>query len=153
LRNMTGDALLFVNLHPEDLLDDGLYQAGEELSGAARPVVLEITERSPLDHIPDLRARILALKRPGYRIALDDMGGGYAWLSSFAVLQPDFVKIDLSLVRDIDHDPIKQTLTRTLVGLARELNIEVIAEGVETEAEHRCLARLGLELLQGYYFA
>ena len=73
LPKMSPDGLLFVNLHPYDLLDTSLYQHGEELSRSAQRVVLEITERSSLEDIPDVRARILSLKSLGYRIALDDM--------------------------------------------------------------------------------
>jgi EAL domain-containing protein (putative c-di-GMP-specific phosphodiesterase class I) len=150
---MPVDTQLFMNLHPVDLLDELLFQRSEGLSAFADRIVLEITERSSLEHIPDVRSRVNALKRLGYKIALDDMGAGYAGLTSFAVLQPQFVKIDLSLVRDVDRDPIKQTLVRTLVGLARELRIEVIAEGVETMGERECLSGLGVELMQGYLFA
>ena len=151
--SLPADTLLFINVNPIDLLDERLFQRADALSAFAERIVLEITERSSLEHVPDVRSRVTALKRLGYRIALDDMGAGYAGLTSFAVLQPQYVKIDMSLVRDVDQDPIKQTLIRTLVGLARDLRIDVIAEGVETAHERQCLTALGVELLQGYLFA
>jgi EAL domain-containing protein (putative c-di-GMP-specific phosphodiesterase class I) len=144
---------LFINLHPADLLDDRLYTPAAPLSVVARRIVLEVTERASLDAVPDARVRITTLREMGYRIALDDMGAGYAGLSSFAMLQPDFVKLDMALVRDVDSDPVKQTLVRTLLGLARELGIAVIAEAVETPAERECLASMGCTRQQGYLFA
>jgi EAL domain-containing protein (putative c-di-GMP-specific phosphodiesterase class I) len=144
---------LFINVHPVDLLDEQLFARTAPLSVVARRIVLEVTERASLDTIPDARVRIGTLRDMGYRIALDDMGAGYAGLSSFAMLQPDFVKLDMALVRDVDSDPVKQTLIRTLLGLARELGIEVIAEGVETPAERESLASMGCTKQQGYLFA
>jgi EAL domain-containing protein (putative c-di-GMP-specific phosphodiesterase class I) len=93
------------------------------------------------------------LKEMGYRVALDDMGAGYAGLTSFAVLRPSFVKIDLSLVRNVDSDPVRQTLVRALANLSGELDIQVVAEGVETTRESRLLLELGCALQQGYLFA
>lgn len=148
-----GNCCLFINLHPCDLLDDQLFSPSEPLTKVARQVVLEMTERSSLEAIPDARGRVAALKDLGYRIALDDMGAGYAGLTSFAMLRPNFVKIDLGLVRDVDADSMKQTLIRTIVGLAHELGVEVIAEGVETPRERQMLESLGCTRQQGYLFA
>lgn len=144
---------LFVNLHPYDLVDDQLFSPASPLSRLASRVVLEVTERSSLEAIPDARGRVAVLKDLGYRVALDDMGAGYAGLTSFAMLKPSFVKIDLALVRDVDSDPMKQTLVRTIIGLAKELDIQVIAEGVETARERNALNGLGCTRQQGYLFA
>ncbi len=151
--DMPADVDLFINLHPLDLLDDHLFSKTEALFPLASRVVFEVTERSSLEDVPDARARVMMLKDMGYRIALDDMGAGYAGLTSFAMLKPNFVKIDLTLVRDVDTDPMKQTLIRTIIGLARELNIEVIAEGVETVQERQALTNLRCDRQQGYLFA
>jgi len=150
---LAGGVDLFVNLHPFDLLDPDLFRKSAPLSVCAWRVVLEITERASLDTVADVRTRVAELKGMGFRIAIDDMGAGYAGLNSFAMLAPDFVKIDLSLVRDVDSDPIKQTLIRSIVDLGRSLKIEVIAECVETASERDVLTSLGCELLQGYLFA
>lgn len=144
---------LFVNIHPLDLLDDQLFAKTGAQANCAERVVLELTERASLEGIPDARARVAELKSMGYRVALDDMGAGYAGLATFAMLKPNFVKMDLSLVRDVDSDPMKQTLLRSIVGLARELGISVIAEGIETHAERQTVSNLGCGLLQGYLFA
>ena len=144
---------LFVNVLPCDLLDAELFSISAPLSGFAKSVVLEMTERASLDDIPDARGRVAELKELGFRIAIDDLGAGYAGLSSFAILRPHLVKIDLSLVRDVDSDAMKQTLIRSIVELGRALEIEVIAECVETPAERDALAGLGCSLMQGYLFA
>lgn len=151
--DLPADTLLFLNLHPLELLDDALFQHGAPLTRYAERIVLEMTERTSLERIPDARSRVAALKELGYQIALDDMGAGYAGLTSFAMLEPTYVKIDLGLVRNVDSEPIKQTLIRTIVRLAQDLKIDVIAEGVETRAEAEALSRLGCSLLQGYLFA
>jgi EAL domain-containing protein (putative c-di-GMP-specific phosphodiesterase class I) len=146
-------ALLFLNLHPYELLDDALFQQSAPLSTFAGQIVLEMTERTSLERIPDARARVASLKELGFRIALDDMGAGYAGLTSFAILEPEFVKIDLGLVRNVDSEPMKQTLIRTIVRLTQDLHIDVIAEGVETQAESAALDAIGCTLQQGYLFA
>ena len=83
---------------------------------------------------------------------MDDLGAGYAGLSSFARIEPDVVKLDMSLVRGVDASPMKQSVVRSVVGLAEELDIEVVSEGVEAAAERDALADLGCRLFQGYLF-
>jgi len=115
-------------------------------------VVLEVTERASLEGV-DVRSQLATLRRLGFRVALDDLGAGYAGLSSFAQLLPEVVKFDMSLVSGIDRDPTKQRLVHTMKGLCDELGIQVVAEGVETAAERDVLVGLGCDLLQGYSFA
>ena len=143
----------FVNLHPQDLLDPDLYDPEAPLSASAERVVLEITERASLDSLPNLSARIGQLRAMGYRIALDDLGAGYAGLSSFVSLEPEFVKLDMSLIRDIHQSDAKRKIVGTLVGLCHEMGKRIIAEGVEVAAERDILIELGCDLLQGYLFA
>lgn len=145
--------LLFVNLHVTDLLDAQLLSQDAPLSDLASQVVLEITERSSLDRVPDVRARIAALREMGYRIAVDDLGAGYAGLTSFALLEPDFVKLDMSLVRGIDSSQTKQKIVRSMTALCHEMRMQVVAEGVETSAECKTLISLECDLLQGFLFA
>jgi EAL domain-containing protein (putative c-di-GMP-specific phosphodiesterase class I) len=147
------DGLLFVNLHAMELDDDSLVTQDAPLSRHARRVVLEITERAPLERIRDVTARVAQLRALGYRIAVDDLGAGYAGLTSFAHLEPEVVKVDMSLIRDIDRSPMKQKLLGSIASLCRDLNIEMIAEGIETEEERDTLVRLGGDLCQGYLFA
>jgi EAL domain-containing protein (putative c-di-GMP-specific phosphodiesterase class I) len=144
---------MFVNLHPSDLVDEELCSADGALTPFAHGVVLEVTERAALEQVHGLVPAIQKLRRLGFRIALDDLGAGYAGLSSFALLEPEIVKVDMSLVRGIHLSPTKQKLFRSFAGLCRDLNTELIAEGVEAAEERDCLNELGGDLYQGYLFA
>jgi EAL domain-containing protein (putative c-di-GMP-specific phosphodiesterase class I)/CheY-like chemotaxis protein len=147
------DQHLFVNCHPLDLMDDQLYEPQALLSQQAARVVLEVTERSSLDEVTEVRTRVGELRTLGFRIAIDDFGAGYAGLTSFAQLEPEIVKMDLSIVRDVEKSRIKQKVIRSTTTLAKDMGILVVAEGVETLAERDCLLELGVDLLQGFLFA
>jgi EAL domain-containing protein (putative c-di-GMP-specific phosphodiesterase class I) len=144
---------IFVNLHASDLADEGLYAPNAPLAVHAARIVFEITERVSLERVKDLREKIAALRGLGYRIAVDDLGAGYAGLSSLASLQPEVVKLDMSLVRGVDREPIKQRLVASLQTLGGPLGITMVAEGVETAAERDTLISIGCDLFQGYLFA
>lgn len=144
---------IFVNLHVMDLADEDLYSEKAPLSEFASRVHLEITERMTLEHIPDIRARVAKLRGLGYRIAVDDLGEGYSGLNSFAQLEPDVVKLDMTLIRGIDTTPTKRKMVHALSTLCRELGTPMVAEGVETEGERDILVDLGADLFQGYLFA
>ncbi len=146
-------SLLFVNLTPRDLEDDDLLASGSALAGIAQGTVLEITERAPLDDIPDVRERLATLRRMGFRLALDDVGSGYSGLNSFAILEPEVVKLDMLLVRDVQESDTKQRLIHSMVSLCKELGATIIAEGVETPQELVTLIDLGCDHFQGYLFA
>jgi EAL domain-containing protein (putative c-di-GMP-specific phosphodiesterase class I) len=145
-------AALLVNLHPFDLRDETLLAPGTPLAEIAHRVVLEITERASLENVSDLRPRIDGLRRQGFRIAVDDLGAGYAGLTCVADIAPDIVKIDMSLVRGADRDPTRRRLVRAISDLCAELGIRTVAEGVETEGERDALAEMGCDLMQGYLF-
>ena len=147
------DRHVFVNLHPADLEDPELYADDGALTPFAKHVVLEITERAALDRIHELTSRVTRLRSLGYRIAIDDLGAGYAGLTSFAQLEPEVVKVDMSLVRGIDRSPVKQKLVRSIISLCTELGIQLVAEGIETAEERDMLVTLGADLCQGYLFA
>jgi EAL domain-containing protein (putative c-di-GMP-specific phosphodiesterase class I) len=97
--------------------------------------------------------RLAALRRLGYRVAVDDLGAGYAGLASFPALQPEVVKLDMALVRNVDQSPLQQRVIRSVVELGRELRMMVVSEGIETPAERDALAALGCDVFQGYLFA
>jgi EAL domain-containing protein (putative c-di-GMP-specific phosphodiesterase class I)/CheY-like chemotaxis protein len=147
------EARLFVNLHSADLNDEELYSPDAPLSQVADRVVLEVTERASLHGVKNLAAAVGKLKALGFQIAIDDLGAGYAGLTSFTQLQPEIAKLDMSLVRGVDADVRRQSIVRSMKGLCDELGMLVIAEGVETAAERDTLAELGCDLLQGYLFA
>ncbi len=143
-------SVLFVNLHARDLLDDSLFSTKAPLAAFAHRVVLEITERASLDEVKDTRGKVAALRAMGFRIAIDDLGAGYAGLTSFTALEPEFVKLDMSLIRDVDTTSTKQKLVRSMTTLCKDLGMTVVAEGIETPAERDCLVALECDLLQGF---
>jgi len=153
MHNAPEGTVLFVNLHTTDLLDPLLMSPDTPLSKIAKNVVLEITERASLDQVKDVRARVAALREMGFRIAVDDLGAGYAGLTSFALLEPEIVKLDMTLVRDVHLNSTKQKLVRSMTQLAHDMGMMVVGEGVEIPEERDALINLGCDLLQGYLFA
>ncbi len=147
------DALLFLNLHPHDLVDEQLGEPAEVLTSMSQRVVLEIIERSTLINLSKSEEKVRRLQRLGFRIAVDDLGAGYAGLTKFAALKPNIVKLDRSLISGIDASHIKQGMVRSFVKACRGMGIATVAEGIETEAERRTCTEIGCDLLQGYLIA
>jgi len=116
-------------------------------------LMFEFTENENIVDVGHVQHIVEEYRRMGFTTALDDFGAGYAGLSLLARFQTDLIKIDMELLRDIDSSKVKQAIVRNLVSLARELNIVLLAEGIETEAELRVLRDAGIDLFQGYYFA
>jgi EAL domain-containing protein (putative c-di-GMP-specific phosphodiesterase class I) len=152
-RSAPDDAFLFVNLHTSDLLDDALFDPEGPLAKIATRVILEVTERATLAHMHDVAGRTKHLRELGFRLAVDDLGAGYAGLSSFAMLEPELTKLDMSLVRGIDKSPVRQRVVASMTTLCKQLGVELVAEGVETREERDALDALGCTLMQGYHFA
>ena len=146
----TEHSVVFVNLHPEDLVDEALFEEDSPLTPFAHRVVLEITERASLEHIGNVRDRVARLRALGFRIALDDLGAGYAGLTSFAQLEPEFVKLDMALIRGIHENDMKRKIVRSMVELCHDMGKSIIAEGVEVVEERQAVVDLGCDLLQGY---
>ena len=147
------EAVLFVNLHASELGDDALLSRDAPLSRIATRVVLEVTERASLEGVDDVRGRVRALRELGFRVAIDDLGAGYAGLTSFTLLEPEVVKLDMELVRGIDSHRTKRSIVTSMVTLCHDMGATVVAEGVETPAERDALVDLGCDLLQGYLLA
>jgi len=145
------DVLLFVNVHGLELTDEDLYTTSPLVAIAPR-IVLEITERIGLDTVSG-PARAAALRKLGFQIAVDDLGAGYAALGALASLEPEIVKLDMSLVRDLERHVTKRRVVGAMATLVRELGGRVVAEGVETEAERAAVAECGVDLMQGWLFA
>jgi EAL domain-containing protein (putative c-di-GMP-specific phosphodiesterase class I) len=114
--------------------------------------VLELTERASLQHVEALEAQLGALRALGFRLAVDDLGAGYSGLSTFARVQPEFVKLDGSLVRGIEVSPSQQSVVKAMMDLAAKSGSQVIAEAIETDAERRALLALGVQWMQGFLF-
>jgi EAL domain-containing protein (putative c-di-GMP-specific phosphodiesterase class I)/GGDEF domain-containing protein len=150
-------AVLFINLSMlglEYIESEGLGLTARTEQAGRSPTecVLEITERTYAESASRLRERIAELRKHGFRIAIDDMGTGYSALHVLAELQPDFIKLDKMLVRDLPEEPIKRNLVSAITGFARDSQSIVIAEGVETEDEVGTLEELGIDLQQGFFF-
>jgi EAL domain-containing protein (putative c-di-GMP-specific phosphodiesterase class I) len=151
-RRLPPGVRLFLNLHANDLADEDLFDPHAPLTEHAQHVTLEITERASLEAVPDIRERIMWLRSLGFAIAVDDLGAGYAGLTSLAQLEPDLVKLDMSLVRGIDTNPTQQILVRSMAALCGEMGMGFVVEGVETLAELETVAGLGADQLQGFLF-
>jgi len=150
-------AILFLNLSMLGLEyieseEPGLTGKFKEAGRSPTECVLEITERTYAESADRLRERVAELRKHGFRIAIDDMGTGYSALHVLAELQPEFIKLDKMLVRDLPDEPIKRNLVSAITTFAKDSQSVVIAEGVETEDEVEVLTELGVELLQGYFF-
>jgi EAL domain-containing protein (putative c-di-GMP-specific phosphodiesterase class I) len=144
---------LFVNLHPHELNDSLLSSAETEVAAYASRLVLEITESEAIRDTKRLARVLDGLRAIGFRIALDDLGSGYAGLNSLSLLKPDFIKLDMSLVRRVATDGGAARLVRHILEFAVGEGMTVIAEGVETEQELEAVRRLDCPLAQGYLLA
>ena len=147
---LTRGELLFLNVDPHDFVDPQFSQLDREVAEPHR-VVIEITERTAIKDYPKFRERLKALRERGYRFAVDDAGSGYAGLGSIANLEPDFIKLDISLINCIDTNFIKQNLVETMVRFANDQGAKVIAEGVERAEEYETVKQLGVHLVQGFF--
>jgi len=143
-------ALLFLNIDPHDFDDPDFTEHALVVDDPTR-VVLEITERVAIKDYARFRERLRAFRQRGFRFAVNDAGSGYAGLGSIANLEPDFIKLDLSLITGIDHNFIKQDLVRSMVTFANDQHARVIAEGVERAAEYDAVRALGVHLVQGFF--
>ena len=157
-RGLGEDQLLFLNMEPDSIHDPALRS--EETFALLRDanlkpsqVVLEMTEHSAVRDFTSLRQLLSYLQFHGFRLAVDDVGSGYSGLKSIAEIKPDFIKIDMALIRDIHLHPIKQDLTGTIARFSTSSGITLVAEGVEGIEELRCLQALGVRYAQGYLFA
>lgn len=156
-RALRAEGSLFLNFSPLAVGDGRLHlRATTELAdalGLARErLVFEVTETDRIADLAAFRAVLEDYRTAGFRIALDDVGSGYSSLGLLDQLRPDFVKIDLGLVRNVHQDPFRGSITAKLLELARGLGITTIAEGVEHVGEWRWLRDQGADLVQGYLF-
>lgn len=149
--------LVFVNVSPELLLPNSFSEDSLQAlltMNDLKPdqIVIELSERYPVDNSEILKARLIALKKSGFRVAIDDLGTGYSGLKRWSEIQPDFVKIDRHFIRDVDRDLVKKEFVRSVINLCERLGCRLIAEGVETLAELTLLRSMGIHLIQGFLF-
>jgi len=149
---------IFINFVPTAIYDpahclQSTLATAKRLGIAPEQIVFEVIETERIKDTEHLKHILDFYRATGFRIALDDVGSGYASLSLLAMLKPDIIKVDMAIIRGIHQDMDRQAVFRALVGIARDLGIQVLAEGIETEEEYRYVVSHGADLLQGYLFA
>lgn len=149
LSSLPGDVFVSVNMSPEHILTGALDTLFEDQ--ALERVVLEITEHAVVDHYGTLARLMKPFRERGMQVAVDDAGAGYASFRHILNLEPDRIKLDMSLTRNIDTDKSRRALTAAFAKFASETDICLVAEGVETPSEVATLSDLGVFKLQGYY--
>ena len=127
--------------------------AASKVGFAREQLMFEFTENERMQDAKHVANIVDAYRRFGFITAIDDFGEGYSGLNLLAALQPDLIKIDMNLIRNLDTDRVRHAIVNGIVTIARALSMTVIAEGVETEAECSTLRDLGIRLFQGYLFA
>jgi len=151
------DLILAVNLSPVQLFQDGvpvrLLDRVPEMRAAGTRLKLELTESVFVEDLGQLKALLEEFRAAGLRIALDDFGTGFSSLAYLRMLPLDQLKVDQSFVRDLPDDPDALRIAQTIVQLGRDLNLEVVAEGIETEAQRSTLLGMGCHGFQGYLLA
>ena len=147
---------IFINVDP-NIINDEKFKKGftkeflEKFNIDPENIVFEITEKNSVSDINSFKKLIRNYKDQGYKIAIDDTGAGYSGLKLITDIKPDFIKLDMDLIRDIDKDGVKYALIKTLYEFCLVTNIRVIAEGIETENELNALIDIGIEYGQGYF--
>ena len=149
---------IFINFSPNSIYDPwhclrSTVNAVEEVGLSRAQVVFEITESEKMPALKHLQRIVDFYREEGFQVALDDVGSGYSSLNILAQLQPDFVKLDMGLVRDVDHDKTKAIVARKLIETVKEMELATIAEGIERIEELDWMRNVGADFAQGYLFA
>lgn len=147
LRELPAHAYLSINAAPSTVMESEFFDAVRRMT--RERLVIEVTEHHAIDDPAALAERLRELSAYA-RIAIDDVGAGYSGLQQIVDLAPDIIKLDMSLTRNIDTDPVRHALGGALVGFARHIGSVVLAEGIERSGEHAALRKLGVSLGQGY---
>lgn len=129
------------------------FEAAREHNFPIEKIIFEVTEGERVQDRPHLVNIFRQYRNFGFRTAIDDFGAGYAGLNLLSEYQPDIIKIDMDLVRGIDNDKARQAIARGIATICRELDIQILAEGIETRAERDFLFSIGIKLMQGYWFS
>ncbi len=149
---------IFINFNPRSL-DNSLHGLDDTLAAARQSgirsnrFVFEVVESDEIEDFDHLLRILDFYRQAGFQVALDDLGAGYSSLKLLARIKPDFVKLDMDLIRDVDRDPYKSQVASKLLELARELGVSSVVEGVETEGQWQWALEHGADYAQGYFFA
>lgn len=150
------ELFLFINVDP-NVIDTKGYKEGmtkemlRKKDYNVNNIVFEITERSAIRNVDSFIGTLKHFRNQGYLVAIDDVGAGYSGLNRIKEIEPNYIKIDMELIRDIHHHEFKQALINSLVMLTNSTDMKLIAEGIENKDELQTLIRLGVEYGQGYY--
>ncbi|MHC6228569.1 EAL domain-containing protein [Arthrobacter sp. MMS24-T111] len=152
------DLMLSINFMPNAVYEPAACLRATLLAAAKADfplssIMFEFTENEEVTDTAHLTNIITEYRKHGFITAIDDFGAGHAGLGLLVDFQPDLIKIDMKLIRGIDASPARQAVVAGIVAIAGKLDISVLAEGIETEAEYRVLHSAGVRLLQGYWFA
>jgi len=152
------DTRLSINFLPNAVYDPATcirmtLAAAEHYGFDTERLILEMTEGEQIRDTAHTLSIIRDYQRRGFITAIDDFGAGFSGLNLLAQFQPDLVKLDMALTRDIDSDRIRRAIVEGVIGTCRALECRVVAEGVETLAEAEALRGMGISLFQGYLFA
>ncbi|WP_240922046.1 EAL domain-containing protein [Oleiagrimonas sp. C23AA] len=151
-------AAISINIMPNAVYKPELclrttLQAAQRCQFPLERIIFEINEAERVQDMSHLRDIVEHYRERGFKVAIDDFGAGYAGLNFLAEFDTDIIKLDMALIRHIDRDPKRQIIVRGITDICRELDVDVVAEGVEDVDEFRALADFGVELFQGYFFA
>ncbi|MBP7282591.1 MAG: EAL domain-containing protein [Leptospiraceae bacterium] len=151
------DTFLSINFLPNAIYNPETcirttMEASEKFNFHKDRIIFEVTEGEKVEDHAHLLSIIKEYKRQGIKTAIDDFGAGYSGLNLLAEFQPDYIKIDMALVRGIDKDRVRRSIIQGILYVCREIEIKVIAEGIETEEEFKVLKDMGINYIQGYYF-
>lgn len=128
-------------------------EAAKRFNFPLERIIFEVTEQEQVLDIDHLSGILRAYRKQGFMTAIDDFGAGYAGLNLLADFQPDLIKLDMQLIRNVDQDSVRQILVEATLNMCRKLNIQVIAEGIESIGELHTLRDMGVQLFQGYLLA
>ena len=151
-------SILSINFFPNAVYKPELcirttLEAAREHEFPIERILFEFTESEKLTSADHVRSVVESYRAMGFSTAIDDFGSGHSGLNLLAVYQTSIVKLDMGLVRNIDSDTVRQKIVRHCVNLCLDLGITPLAEGIETRAEMQTLQSLGIDLMQGFYFA
>ncbi len=149
LRSLSEDVYLSVNVSPHTAMSPHLPGLLRDVD--AHRLVLELTEHMPVEDYVSFNMALKGLRRSGIRVAVDDAGAGFASLNHILLIRPEIVKLDVSLIRDIDTDVARRSLVSGLCAFTAEIGADCVAEGVETDAQARTLRELGVTYGQGWH--
>lgn len=161
LKNATAkpqNTKLFLNVNPNVLIDKK-FESGitskfiKKYGLEPKDIVFEITERRPIPYRKLFKQVLIHYAEQGYSIAIDDFGSAYAGLDRLCYIKPDYLKLDIHLIRNIEKDEMKKALVKHLIQLCKEVSIKTIAEGIETESEAKIIKELEADFVQGYFYA